>query len=41
MCLILLVVACEGTWLLEQPFQSYLRWYGRFRFLMGQMQVHW
>lgn len=37
-CLCLLVTAVGGTWLLEQPYQSLLRWYGRFRFLTYQMK---
>lgn len=31
--LVLLVLAMKGTYLLEQPFQSMLRYYGRFRHL--------
>ena len=37
--LILLVSAIKGTWLLEQPFQSMLRYYGRFRHLTYVMKA--
>lgn len=38
--LILLVSALKATWLLEQPFQSMLRYYGRFRHLTYVMKVY-
>lgn len=37
--LIILVSALKATWLLEQPFQSMLRYYGRFRHLTYIMKV--
>lgn len=39
--LILLVTACDGTWMLEQPYQTMFRWYGRFRHLTYQFRAFW
>ena len=39
MLLLLLATACGCVWLLEQPFQTLLRWYPRFRFITTQMRA--
>lgn len=41
-CLLcLLVSACNGTWLLEQPHLSMFRWFPRFRHITSQMRETW